>query len=244
MTLGQYLSSYFSVTQYLEFFLRILLAGIVGIIIGNERSRRFRGVGIYTHIIVCCAAALIMMVSKYGFADLTNASGVTFPGTRGSDSARIAAQAISGISFLCAGVIFKQGNNVKGLTTAAGIWLTLALGLTIGAGFYVLAGLELLVLLIMKLIFRGLKLGYDSYLSYQMNFTVSDDKAFDKLIDQQFKNWKVVKISSKDYTWNTDGTTRFDLTIHCKEEVTFNSFSDFLKANKNVILGASYSPHM
>ena len=67
---------------------------------------------------------------------------------------------------------------------------------------------------------------------------------FDKLLDQQFKAWKVVKVSSKDYTWNTDGTVRFDLSIHCKDEVSFNSFSDFLKANKNLILGASYSPHM
>ena len=242
MTLGQYISTSFSVAQYLEFALRIFLAGIIGIIIGNERSRRFKGVGVYTHIIVCCAAALIMIVSKYGFADLTTA-GESFPGTRGADSARIAAQAISGISFLCAGVIFKQGSNIKGLTTAAGIWLTLALGLTLGAGLYVLAGVEMIVLFIMKYVFGKIRYGYDAYFAYQMNFTVTDDQAFYALIEEQFKKWNVTKVSSKNYIWNPDGTVCFELTAHCKDEINFKDFSDFLKANNKVVKGATYTPH-
>ena len=134
MTLCEYLNSQFTLVQNLDFLLRILAACFCGACIGFERTKRFKEAGIRTHIIVCCAASLIMIVSKYGFADLTNAGGGVFNGTRGADPARIAAQVVSGISFLGAGVIFKNGSAVKGLTTAAGIWATAGIGLALGAG--------------------------------------------------------------------------------------------------------------
>ena len=90
MTLGGYMFQQFSLGQYLEFFLRILVACICGAAIGFERSMRFKEAGIRTHIIVCCAAALTMIISKYGFADLTDPAGVVFNGTRGADPARVA----------------------------------------------------------------------------------------------------------------------------------------------------------
>ena len=124
LSLTEYLNSQFSLWQNLDFFLRILSACICGACIGAERSKRFKEAGIRTHIIVCCASALMMIISKYGFADLTSAGGVDFSGTHGADPARIAAQVVSGISFLGAGVIFKHGNTVRGLTTAAGLWAT------------------------------------------------------------------------------------------------------------------------
>ena len=77
-----------------------------------------------------------MIVSKYGFADLTALDSANFHGTRGADPARVAAQVVSGISFLGAGVIFKNGSAVKGLTTAAGIWATAGIGLALGSGMY------------------------------------------------------------------------------------------------------------
>lgn len=128
MTLCEYFNSQFSIMQNLDFLVRILAACFCGACIGFERTKRFKEAGIRTHIIVCCAAALIMIVSKYGFADLTYADGSVFNGTRGADPARIAAQVVSGISFLGAGVIFKNGSTVKGLTTAAGIWATAGIG--------------------------------------------------------------------------------------------------------------------
>ena len=111
-----------SLPQNLDFCLRLLLACICGASIGVERSRHFKEAGVRTHVIVCMGAALAMIVSKYGFVDLTLADGASFPGTRGADPARVAAQVISGISFLGAGVIFKREGLVRGLTTAAGIW--------------------------------------------------------------------------------------------------------------------------
>lgn len=141
MTLSAYLTSQFSMLQELDFFCRLLLACLCGACIGMERTRRFKEAGVRTHVIVCCAAALMMIVSKYGFADLTSETGAVFNGTRGADPARVAAQVVSGISFLGAGVIFKHGSSVKGLTTAAGIWATAGIGLAIGSGMFILGKL-------------------------------------------------------------------------------------------------------
>ena len=121
MTFAHDLTRQFSLLQYAEFFLRILVACVCGAAIGYERSKRLKEAGIRTHIIVCCAAALTMIVSKYGFGDLVSSSGDGLYGTRGTDPARLAAQIISGVSFLGAGIIFRNGNSIKGLTTAAGI---------------------------------------------------------------------------------------------------------------------------
>ena len=95
--------------QNMGFCIRLVIAFIVGALIGVERSQRFKDAGVRTHVLVCCTAALIMLISKYGFADLTLGGGMESYATRGADAARVAAQAVSGISFLCAGVIIKVG---------------------------------------------------------------------------------------------------------------------------------------
>ena len=104
MTFVEALTGHFSLWQYAEFFLRVLMACGCGAAIGYERSKRLKEAGIRTHIIVCCAAALTMIVSKYGFADLVGADGAGLYGTKGTDPARLAAQIISGVSFLGAGM--------------------------------------------------------------------------------------------------------------------------------------------
>ena len=101
-----------------EFFLRIVLASVCGILIGFERSKRLKEAGVRTHCMVACGAALMMIVSKYGFADLVQEAGVYLYGTKGADASRIASQVVSGVGFLGAGVIFRTGVSIKGLTTA------------------------------------------------------------------------------------------------------------------------------
>ena len=134
MTLAGYYFCKFTLMQYLDFCLRLVLAFIIGGVIGLERSNRFKEAGIRTHIMVCVASALI----------------------KGADAARVAAQAVSGISFLCAGVIIKVGSNIKGLTTAAGIWMTAGIGLAIGAGMYVVVGCTAVLLFLLQFAFtRG-----------------------------------------------------------------------------------------
>ena len=141
-----YMHSQFTAIQLLDFCLRLVMACVCGAIIGYERSSRFKEAGIRTHVIVCCASALIMIVSKYAFVDTVLPDGSFLYGTHGTDPARVAAQAVSGISFLGAGVIFKNGGTVKGLTTAACIWATAAIGLAVGAGFWIVSFVSVILI--------------------------------------------------------------------------------------------------
>lgn len=112
--------------------IRLLIALLCGGAIGYERSRQFKSAGIRTHIVVAIGAALITLVSKYGFYDILALHNI------GLDPSRIAAQIVSGIGFIGAGMILTGRTKVSGLTTAAGIWATAAIGMTVGAGLYII----------------------------------------------------------------------------------------------------------
>lgn len=130
--------------EQLEYFIRILLAGVCGAFIGFERRKRFKDAGIRTHLILSIGCAVIMIISKYAFSDVLD-----------YDAARVASNIISGVGFLGAGVIFVKSGSVRGLTTAAGIWTTAAIGMAIGAGFYLLGiGVSILLVLIQLLLYR------------------------------------------------------------------------------------------
>lgn len=140
-------------TEYyneLIYILRILISGICGIIIGFERKNRLKEAGIRTHCLVACGAALMMILSKYAFYDLN----VNEFGVRGVDPARIAAQVVSGIGFLGAGMIFVHRNTITGLTTAAGVWTTAGIGMAVGAGMYMLGFAVTLVVVIVQVVFH------------------------------------------------------------------------------------------
>ena len=130
-----------------DFMLRLLVAGILGAIIGLDREYRAKEAGYRTHFLVSLGSALIMIVSQYGFQEIITENSVTL------DPSRVAAQVVSGIGFIGAGTIILQKQIVRGLTTAAGIWATAGIGLAVGAGMYAigiattvltLIGLELL----------------------------------------------------------------------------------------------------
>lgn len=112
----------------MEFVLRIIVAAICGGFIGYERRSRLKEAGTRTHVIVAIGSCLIMIVSKYGFND------VALLDIYKVDAARLAAQVVSGVGFLGAGMILIRKNVILGLTTAAGIWATSGIGLAIGAG--------------------------------------------------------------------------------------------------------------
>ena len=124
-----------------EYLVRIFVAACLGLLIGSERKNRNKSAGIRTHVIVALGAALIMVVSKYGFMDVEKA-----------DAARVAAQVVSGIGFLGAGVIFVRNNLVNGLTTAAGIWATAGVGLALGSGMYVVGISSALLVLFVQFV--------------------------------------------------------------------------------------------
>lgn len=148
-----------------EFFLRLLLAGIMGVAIGLDREYRAKEAGYRTHFLVSLGSALFMIISQHGFEAVTGHQGI------GLDPSRVASQVVTGIGFIGAGTIILQKRTVRGLTTAAGIWATSAIGLAIGAGMYwlgivatilTLAGLELLGVVFSKVGMRNFLIEYIS----------------------------------------------------------------------------------
>ena len=123
---------------------RLLVAGLLGGLIGLEREFRAKEAGVRTHFIVALGSALFMIISQFAFGDQQH------------DAARVAAQVVSGIGFIGAGVIIFQKNSIRGITTAAGLWVAAAIGLACGAGMYALAAtasiLTILVLELMNLV--------------------------------------------------------------------------------------------
>ena len=239
MTLSQYLNSQFSLVQNLDFCIRMVFAAGCGAVIGAERSRRFKEAGIRTHIIVCSAAAM-MIIAKYGFADLTAPDGTSFPGIRGADSARIAAQVVSGISFLCAGVIFKNGNTVKGLTTAAGIWATAGIGLAVGAGLYWLGLFATVLIALLQIVMHRYAVGADGYAGSRLQFTVERGHDFNTALEAQIAAWKA-RVTESSITRNRDGTDHFEVVIRRREELTYAEFKRFVDSREDVV-SASTNP--
>ncbi len=131
-----------------DLLLRIALAGVLGGLIGIERQLRAKEAGLRTHVLVGIGSGMFMIVSKYGFQDLLALGHVSF------DPSRVAAQVVSGMGFLGAGTIIIQKQVVKGLTTAAGLWVTAAIGLVIGSGMYEIGIYGAFMTLIVLEVFR------------------------------------------------------------------------------------------
>lgn len=127
----------------LRYLVSVLVAVVLGFAIGYERKLRFKEAGIRTHTIVCAGSALIMVVSKYGFGDSIEA-----------DASRVAAQIVSGIGFLGAGIIIYRKHEIHGLTTAAGVWATSGVGMAAGAGLYIVAAGATVILIAVQCLFH------------------------------------------------------------------------------------------
>jgi putative Mg2+ transporter-C (MgtC) family protein len=151
--------------QIVELTLAFVLCALIGI----EREVRQKSAGLRTHTLVGVSAALIMLISKYGFMDILSYGRVVL------DPSRVAAQVVSGIGFIGGGVIFMRRDVVRGLTTAASIWFTAALGMACGAGLFVLSiattvGYFLIMLALPVLAQRlpkSRKLASEIYISYE-----------------------------------------------------------------------------
>jgi len=127
-----------------EVLLRLALAGVLGASIGLERELREREAGLRTHLLVCVGSALFTIVSAYGFREfLVNGGSVVR-----ADPTRIAAQIVTGIGFLGAGAIIRQGLSVRGLTTAATLWVVAAIGVAAGAGYYSAAAITTVLVIL------------------------------------------------------------------------------------------------
>lgn len=134
---------------YLDILLKLALAIVLGAIIGFEREYKNRPAGLRTNILVCLGATLVQIISIEIFNNYHQLSNV--------DPARLGAQVISGIGFLGAGTIIREGANIKGLTTAASLWVVACIGLAIGQGIYVPAILAAILSFITLTALRGIE---------------------------------------------------------------------------------------
>ena len=128
-----------------QMIMRLFLAALLGGIVGMERGSGDRPAGLRTHVLVCTGSALIMLVSIYAFD----------PQTYARDPGRIAAQVVSGIGFLGAGTILHEGLTVRGLTTAASLWMVAAIGLAVGSGMVLMGIISTVIMLITLVTFHG-----------------------------------------------------------------------------------------
>lgn len=212
----------------LEFLIRLLLSAALGALVGLERSKRQKEAGVRTHCIIACTSALFMILSKYAFVD----TAIGADGLRGADPARIAAQVVSGISFLGAGVIFKNGNSIRGLTTAAGMWGTAAIGMAVGAGMYWLGLIEAAILVAIQIILHRFPVGADALTTQEILVEMEDtpelQAKFDALL--QAHNGQVVESSlSRD-----EGYLRMEITVRLEPPITHDEALAFMKDNSGV----------
>jgi putative Mg2+ transporter-C (MgtC) family protein len=147
---------------------RIIGALVIGGLIGLERSFHGRPAGFRTHALVCIASTLLMLVTVYQSEWMTHLT----PEAIRTDPTRMAQGIMTGIGFLGAGVIFKEGLSVRGLTTAASIWMTASIGILIGIGFWIAAILGALATLLVLSVFRAIenKLPSEFYAHHHLRF--------------------------------------------------------------------------
>ena len=187
----------------------VLLSVLLGFIIGFERKQRFKEAGIRTHTIVCFGAAIMTVISKNIGA---------------GDPGRIAAQIVSGVGFLGAGMIVYKQHEVKGLTTAAGIWATAGVGMACGAGLYIVAVGATALLVIVQCIFH-------------LNFRIFRSKKY-YLVKIEFLHTGDENLKIKEIF----GTDRFNHLVLKREEgrvvysATLNTDKEFSSTKLNEIM--------
>lgn len=207
----------------LECALRLLVACVCGALIGFERTKRYKGAGIRTHMIVALGAALFVIVSRYGFIDVVAQEGVQV------DVARIACNVVTGVSFLGAGLINTRGDSISGLTTAAGVWVVAAIGLAVGSGQYVLGVFGTVLIIVVQWIFhrRG-GFAYDALIVSRVVVNMEDDpKAFKQFLDVMQKN--NIKVDGNHIKRHKDMTLTYTLDVHMPRHLTSEDILGIVK---------------
>lgn len=211
----------------LEFFIRILLSAVLGALVGLERTKRQKEAGIRTHCIIACAAAVFMILSKYAFVDPADVVG-----TRGADGARIAAQVVSGISFLGAGVIFKNGNSIRGLTTAAGIWATSAIGMAIGAGMYWVGLITTVIMMVAQVVLHRFPVAGDAAVTQELAVSMADTPELHQALTRLLNDHGGCVTDSA--LSRDDVHIAIELTVRLAEPITYEEALRFMQEHPGV----------
>jgi putative Mg2+ transporter-C (MgtC) family protein len=218
--------STFKLESFFPYLLGLVTAVICGALIGVERTFRQKEAGIRTHIIVALGSALIMIVSKYGFFDIVGlADHVNL------DGSRLAAQVVTGISFLGAGIIVFKGT-VKGLTTAAGVWTTAGIGLAAGAGMYGIAVYATLILLVVQIVIHKI-LPVENTSTNAVSMKLKDDPEAIESITKLFKENGYILISTSVEKKDSKYICLF--TIRAKSHINPDDISKLFTGNEYVL---------
>ena len=213
-----------------ELLLRLLIACICGFVIGVERSFRQKEAGIRTHIILALGAALMMIVSKYGFFDIAEL------GLNGldADASRVASNIVTGISFLGAGVIFVRGGSIKGLTTAAGIWATAGIGMALGAGMYMVGIACTFGMIIIQLLLHKFMPFSENMETNIISIKINEDsQALDQITEQLTRAGMAV--TGIRFKKQDNGITKAELTVRfSKKKASMQTILDFITTNEAV----------
>ena len=196
--------------MFWNFVLRLCLASVLGLAIGFEREMHAKEAGVKTHLLVAMGSCLFMILSIYGFEGFYDKDHTSF------DPSRIAAQVVTGIGFLGADTIIFRKNIIRGLTTAAGLWVTCAIGLACGCGFYYIAmAATVLVLISIFLANFFLKKYSEKYTSITFIADCQNDISllFDKLKNDGIviKNYSMQQITD-------NGNEKFSVNIDIKTQ--------------------------
>ena len=198
--------------------LRVVIAGLLGLVIGYERSRRQKEAGLATHFIVAAASALFTCIST------------SLVDTVGVDGERIAAQVVSGVGFLGAGMIFFRRENLRGLTTAAGIWATAAIGMAVAVG-QIIVGVGIVIVIIALQAILHLK-RVKRHGNMHMIFVkfIYDDDIMSKVLEyfkcDSFHRFKVTKV---------DSNMIAEAVVYPKQKLMAYELAQFMSDNSEII---------
>ena len=209
--------------QQIVFCIRLVFALLCSGLLGYERAVRFKEAGIRTHCIVGIASATLMILSKYGFGDIM----------QNYDPGRIAAQIVAGIGFIGTAIVFRQGQTVRGLTTAAGIWATAAVGMLFGSGLYVMGFMVTILLLLVLLILHHFNLANDSFMLTEISVIMDNDENVMELVKKLVDEHDSI-IMHSNLSYLSNNQLKYDLVLRNKKTFTYEEIQLFLKNNSNV----------
>jgi len=207
-------------------FIRVLLAGFCGSLIGMERSRRQKEAGVRTHMLVAMGAALAMVISKYGFADVVIYESIQI------DASRIASNVMTGVGFLGAGMIFTKSGSVKGLTTAAGIWATAGVGMAIGAGLYVV-GIATTAVILLVHMNKAFISKFENNATDAVEVIVNNDPEVIAMLMKQLEEHEIRVITS-DVHKLPDDTVKMVLAVKMNKGISFEETMRIMSENPNI----------
>ena len=214
----------------LEMLLRVIAAVLAGALVGYERSYHGRPAGFRTHALVCTASSLLMLVTVYeahwvrATADMVRL-----------DPTRMAQGIMTGIGFLGAGVIFREGLTVRGLTTAASIWMTAAIGILAGVGFYFPLIVSVIITVGILSVFRAIEARMPSqvYYHFEVRFTRAGGMTKEAL--RQLVEQHGFSIANFSYRLSGEGVRRHSMVIRSSDPTSAERLYDTLESNGAIL---------